>query len=156
MKNVENFKKVLLLMLMLSSFSSCSTDDNAENEGVVDYKYCSEEEPLLIAVQFPKGEALLFKDSIPEELKQKLESCWTIIFDSKTYAAYISYHGHYQFDGYTMPVNGAICNFPDFAKAWDIPKNGCKVFFEGIAYMPTYGGTTNQILIDYVLTRLIK
>ena len=150
--------------MILSYFASCSTENrveqedissiNYENESFVDYNGYSEEEPLS-AFQFPKGEALLFNDFIPEELKEELKACWIILFDRKMDVAYISC-SRFQFDGYTMPVNGEIRNFPDFAKSWDIPENGCKVFFEGTAYQSSGGGTANQILIDYVLKSLKK
>jgi hypothetical protein len=55
-----------------------------------------------------------------------------------------------------MPAGGLICNFPDFAKTWDIPENGRKIYFEGISYYPSFGSTGDRISFDYVLTTLKK
>jgi hypothetical protein len=134
---------------------SINYEDN-EIKGTVAYKRCSgegiKEEPLS-GIQFKKDEAFLFKDFIPEELMKEKEKDWIFLFDSKTDAAYM-WHSKFQPDG--LPVSGMICNFPDFAKSWDISENGCKVFFEGITYVSSFGGTANQVLIDYVLTTLKK
>jgi hypothetical protein len=131
-------------------------EDN-ETEGTVAYKRCREYEPSPINY-FPRGEAYYFKDSIPDRLKTELRKCWTILYDTKTEdvtldLSNISYL--YDVDA-NMPVHGLICNFPDFAKAWDIPENGCKVSFEGIKYPPSRGGTADYVPMDYVLSILRK
>jgi len=61
---------------------------------------------------------------------------------------------------------GRICNFPDFAKEWDIPEEGLKIYFEGSFYescvrkpYDAYGVGGDEDLwpffsYDFVLTHL--
>ena len=48
---------------------------------------------------------------------------------------------------------GEVCNFPDFAREWNIPPDGIKVYFEGRAYHSCLEWGAS---IDYVLTYLKK
>ena len=128
---------------------SINYEDN-ELTGTVAYKRCPPQglDPVmpLSGIQFPQGEAYLFKDSVSEEMITKLKNYWIMVFDSKTDMA-----GFYTIK---LPISGIICNFPDFAKAWDIPEDGCKVYFEGLTYQSSYGGITYGLQFDYVLTNL--
>ena len=51
-----------------------------------------------------------------------------------------------------------ICNFPDFAKEWDVSDKGQKVYIEGITYesCEEHGGHATVSNFDCVLTTLIK
>jgi hypothetical protein len=107
---------------------------------------------------FPRGEAYLFKDSIPQSMKLQIRNeiinghtvSWIVFDDSNDNVCMdIEKSGE-------IPNVCRICNFPDFAKEWNIPVNGCKVRYEGITYdacVPIYG-TANFVGFDYVLTSL--
>jgi hypothetical protein len=169
-------KHILLVLFVMSFFSSCADQGNSiisdendepaienlpsinyednELDGSVAYRRCAGgEENQLMGIQFQKGEAYYFKDFIPAQMKTELTKCWVILFDSAKEEVHITCDDK---SLYGLPIWGMICNFPDFAKAWDIPENGCKVIFTGITYLPTWGGTANQILMDYVLTTLAR
>ena len=133
---------------------SINYEDN-ELTGTIAYKRCpippealNPEMSFKGGIQFPQGEAYLFKDSVSEKMITKFKNYWIILFDSKTDITHLFTRL------FNMPTGGVICNFPDFAKAWDIPENGCKVYFEGLTYVSSYGGTANQVQFDYVLTNL--
>ena len=50
---------------------------------------------------------------------------------------------------------GYICNFPDFAREWDLPEGGCKVDIEGVMYnSPCNYGLADAVYFDSVLTSL--
>ena len=132
-------------------------EDN-ELEGTVAYKRCEIERPLYpiyplwpsTEMRFPTGEAYLFKDSVPYQKQVELVRNWIILYNrDKKNETRITMDGTY-----SLPFRGMICNFPDFAKAWDIPEYGCKVYIEDISYLPTFGSNGEVISFDYVLTTL--
>ena len=139
----------------IKKLPSFSYEDN-ELKGTVAYKYCdygdSDEEQFLFSpVQFPRGEAYLFKDFLPDEMRSKVENRVFFIFES---SANITSLWFKQRNG-LLPYYGTVCNFPEYAKAWDIPTNGCKVYYEGISYKGSSFGA-HRISIYYVLTTLNK
>lgn len=119
---------------------------------------CSENEQLA-SLSFPKGEAYLFNDSLPIQRETQLlvdayeggTSIW-FVFNSKTNSANL-----YIAIGSILNIC-KICNYPDFAKEWNITKNGQKVYFEGITYQTCNpsGGIGTVSYFDYILTTLIK
>ena len=121
-------------------------EDN-ELEGTVAYKRCNPQELTLSGIQFPQGEAYLFKDFIPEKIEMELieSKSWIILFDSKT--DIVTFLRAWT-DNLKIPVVGFICNFPDFAKAWNIPEEGIKVYFEGLSYCPSWGSIANIFSTD--------
>ena len=133
-----------------------------EQEGTVAYKCCVDpesgvEKNKLANIQLPKGEAYLFKDGFPEEMREEITGRVVIIMYESKPGDVTIHSRHYDKDHSSIPVYGSICNFPDFVKDWDIPKNGCKVYFKGITYDPTpFYGTTGHIPICYVLTTFKK
>ena len=157
-------KLVALIALLTGGFSSCT--EKEELGGDVPYKPCpcEKEMPLWEIQQFPRGEAYLFKDSIPIQMVNKINTemyldpfpkiCW-IVYDSEIDDACINIGNLFYPDGGSISSIGSICNFPDFAKEWIIPENGCKVNLEGIMYEPcNIDGTANVVRINYVLTSL--
>jgi hypothetical protein len=167
--NLRKLLKLLTFLLMVMIFvtacnSNIENEDNGlpinyednELEGTVAYRRpCKEAKPLLRS--HPQGIAYLFKDFIPEgieELYKPIDTtsnvAYWIVFDSKANRVVL-----YGFDGFWWSA-GDVCNFPDFAKAWDIPENGCKVYFEGIAYesCTPKGGIPMSYSYDFVLTIL--
>ncbi|MCL2098748.1 MAG: hypothetical protein FWH23_08355 [Bacteroidales bacterium] len=165
-KFFERLQKVTVLVLcvmLAGSLYSCA--EKAETGGEVSYKPCPCEEGKEEALLY-KGEAYLVKDTLSIELlytwlEEKNPTLlngiilFCIIFDSKTNSTCLYSTGY-------MYVNmGRICNFPDFAKEWDIPKNGCKVYFEGIRsrsceYVPQQCCGWNDFYFgfDFTLTNL--
>ncbi len=141
---------VVLLFLFLGA--SCQNREIGE----VPYALCPcNEEQELANLEVPDGEAYLFNDSIPEQVwfqisKSNKMAKW-IILDSKTNLAvlYISKTET------SLRKVCKICNYPDFAKEWVIPQNGCMVYYKGIGYDAcTPAGLADAVYIDYVLTNL--
>jgi len=153
---------VMFIVLMVS-LSSCVQKAVVEesDEGVkVPYVPCTCEENPLAELQFSQLEAYLLKDSIPKQIDFEIRSelyesskevCW-IVFDSKTNNAILTVGG-----GAIRNIC-EICNFPDFVKEWNIPQNGCKIYFEGLTYQPCApkGGIATESYFDYVLTTIKK
>ena len=144
--------------MLAGGLPSCK--DKEKLEGNVPFKLCpcEEEKPLAATTQlFSQGEAYLFRDSISWDQLDWSDPfrkvCW-IVYNSETDETRIN------FENFALPVHGIrvvgpICNFPDFAKKWDIPANGYKVYFEGKAYAPCNpAGLMNVSYLDYVLTNL--
>lgn len=150
--------KIVAIVLMLAgSFYSCK--EREESDGTVPYKPCSCEKELFTGLKFSQGEAYLFRDYIPEKMTKQINDeiysapfplvCW-IVYYSETDVADISFRSN---SGGITYV-GTICNFPDFAKEWIIPENGCKVNFEGrILESCNPFGVANAVYIDYVLIK---
>jgi hypothetical protein len=152
MKTTVKFAAILLILVI--GFYSCKEED----EGNVPYAHCSCDDKPLAEMNFPLGEAHLFKDFIPEnmnlqirkELNENNGTVIWIIYDSKTDKASLTVG-----EGVLQNIC-EICNYPDFAKNWSIPPNGCKVYFEGITYQPCVfkGGIATISYYDYILTKL--
>ena len=160
----------LCVICMLFSWSCQSNMDGQPDIHEIDevpYKPCpcGEEEPFYEKQFFSKGEVYLFKDSIPvqkdNQMSNKIHSApfpmvCCIVYDSETDAASISIANSCldRKSGCIM-VRGLICNFPDFAKEWVIPENGCRVDIEGLIYSgscePHYA---YYIPINCMLTKL--
>ncbi|MDR2066080.1 MAG: hypothetical protein LBP85_10300 [Prevotellaceae bacterium] len=144
------------LLLILAGMLACGKEEK-NTQGNVPYRPCDCDDKPLANLDFPSGEAYLFNDSIPndmdfqirDELNQGHIVNW-IVYDSET-------------DKTSLTVGEGsirniceICNYPDFAKAWSIPQNGYKVYFEGITYEPCIpkGGIATISYYDYILTVL--
>jgi hypothetical protein len=150
---IENIAQPFQIVKIPASDKNILIPDN----GIVVYKTCCEEERAWVDYDtfLKKREAYLFKDSIPDQMKYleigipSDQMYYWIVFDSKTDRAclnlkYLGVHWYCE-----------ICNFPNFAKEWNIPQNGCEIYFEGRLYQPCidYGGI-DVGYFDYVLTRL--
>ena len=159
---MKTFKFIAIMLVLAGSMASCK--DKAEKEEIgenVPYKPCPcGETHSSDQLQFQKGEAYFFRDSIPEQMSNQINKeiystpfpivCW-IVYYSKTDTGNI----YFRNSSGGMTCVGTICNFPDFAKKWDLPENGCKVYFKGRAYEPCdASGIANVVYIDYILTRL--
>jgi hypothetical protein len=150
------FKITAIVMMVAGSVSSCGK--RSEAGGEVPYKPCSCEEGKPSVGLFPTGEAYLFKNYIPEQMANQISEelsdashkvCWMVYY-SETDDVFMWIGNLNDFLFY----HGKICNFPDFAKKWAIPENGCKVDFEGLMYETCSGGLTNVIPFEDVLTKL--
>jgi hypothetical protein len=116
---------------------------------------CNCDLPLIQPNVLSSVEAYLFRDSVPYELAYSFRLlvpnfvCW-ITYDSKTGGAAIHYNRH---NSLGNKGDGAICNFPDLVKEFDIPENGCKVYLEGLMYDTCGAYITDGIVFNYVLTK---
>jgi hypothetical protein len=147
MKKTLTFAAIVLL---LAGSFSCGKENNED----VLYAPCACDDKPLAELRLPSGEAYLFNDSIPndmdfqirDELYQGHIVNW-IVYDSETNKASLTVG-----EGAIRNIC-EICNYPDFAKAWSIPQNGCKVYFEGITYEPCTpkGGFATISYFDYIL-----
>ena len=177
---MERMKKRNLLLPMLIifaiSFFTCNQKEEPEEEilgGEVPFELCpqrnNEEEHYLTPTQpFPRGEAYLFKDSIPVQMMNQINIeihsdpyptvCWIIYYSEKDSARiivgnkdgfYVS-HGFEAGGGFSYKNwEGLICNFPDFAKDWDIPVNGIKVDVEGEHYRASVRTLHSRVIYNY-------
>jgi hypothetical protein len=144
-------------LMLTGSFYSC--ENNGEiTDGDVPYKpcLCDEEKPISGKSQ---GEAYLFKDFISEEMYHQMNKensdapsrgVCSIVFDSATGSAELFIRQG------NMQSIGEICNFPVFALEWNIPQNGCKVYWVGIVYESCVpkGGIATATYFDFILTNL--
>jgi hypothetical protein len=140
------------------NLSNGNTTNPQETNAIeeIPYKPCPCETPEADVL---RGEVYLFKDSIAQQMDYEeinielltsgisLGTC-VIIFDSKTQTATLTPIKEVQM--LANPVTFLICNFPDFAKEWDIPQNGCKVSIDGTLYGDC-GGIAYGTHLNYVL-----
>jgi hypothetical protein len=124
-------------------------------EGDVPYIPCPCGEEPFEELQFPQGEAYLFKDSIPLQMYNQIQAelsdkshvvCWILIQKGMVTMTIGNLNK-------ILLVYGIICNFPNYAKKWSIPQNGYKVDVKGLLYT-SCGGTTGHIGLDYLLTKI--
>jgi len=151
--NIRASRILFVVLLMLAGgVTSCKKEKN----GNVPYKPCPcKNKPA--SNSFSRGEAYLFRDSVPRQIIFDIDPAVSgIIYYSETGEAYIGFRGFSVTDA--LLHTGFICNFPDFAKEWDIPENGLKIYFEGQAYTACNpgGGIATIVWYDYMLTKLVK
>ena len=158
MKRLKILKHAAIVLILAGVLSSCTK--KTESDDKIPYVPCPCEEEKDSREIF-QGEAYLFKDSIPIQMvkiinneffnKPRKAVCWILYFSENDYIEIII--GNYK--DYSMIGRGTICNFPYFAREWNIPQNGCKVDIKGLMYDPcTCYGVTNVFCFDYVLTSL--
>jgi hypothetical protein len=137
--------KTAAILLILAGIFSCRKDKDKDQNDSVPYMPCpceGKEKVDLMATN-----AQLFKDSIPSSIKNK-------------YNTYVIYHSDSDSATfYTHPdifVIYHICNFPDYAKKWDIPRQGCEIYLKGQIYRPCYTlfHPMDRAYYDIVLTTL--
>jgi len=116
-----------------------------------DYKYDSS------GIQLLKGvEAYLFRDSLPRQMGYDFyhnESdfiCWIIMN-----GAFGNDWIYFYWRGYNFRIQGEgmICNIPNSAKELDVAETGCKVYIEGLMYMPCRVTLGDKITFDFVLSK---
>jgi hypothetical protein len=72
-----------------------------------------------------EGAGYLFVDFFPDELQREIDIIYVIYnkeYDSGYFSVVVYSKGHY---------SGNICNFPDFAKEWEINSDGKQIYFQG-------------------------
>jgi hypothetical protein len=134
MKAIKNFKVASVLLILAGGLASCKEEKGDE---FVPYAVCDYEGNYITAIDVA-GNAYLFNDSIPKAIEEELQQ-----EGYKSFAAWIVYV--LKDNSTTMKViskleskyehsTSVICNYPDFAKQWEIPLNGQKVYYEGTAF----------------------
>jgi len=117
--------KTILCLIAVSLFTAGGCNKN--DVSVVPYKECTNES--FIDTISMEGVGYLFVDSIPAEL-QKENNVMYIIYNKEDNLAAFSV-------AYPTEAiyNGNICNFPDFAKEWEIPVEGKQIYYKGELYV---------------------
>jgi len=148
-------KRIIFLAVAAGILSSCAK--KSDSGGEVPYKPCPCEEVKTMLDKF-QGEAYFFRDFIPEqedlqirtELSNGSHKVYWIVFDSKTGLSELTVG-----QGVQRGI-GEICNFPEFAEEWNIPENGCKVYFEaeGFEACAPKGGIGTISYFDFILKNL--
>ena len=124
---------------------------NQEKAGYVPYKSCPCETDMP-PVFFEQIESYLFRDSVPEYrlLNPASDNSLWIVF----------YSGRNETGIIRVPPRGIyvghICNFPDFAKKWDIPEDGLKIYFEGYTQTFCFAYVGLGTRYSFILTNLKK
>jgi hypothetical protein len=99
-------------------------ENNVSTERICERAYFDFTIPL-------KGVSCLFVDSVPADLKDNMYANY-IIYDKKQDLATLFAYYSYPLVPYREAFYcGFICNFPDFAKEWEIPSEGKQIYYEG-------------------------
>ena len=146
--NIEILKSITLLLVLMGSFSSCT--DKSDKLTVIPYIDCAHEGEYLDTLQL-EGVGLLFVDSVPIRL-QNTNDVMYITYDKEQNTA--TFSANYPTRAQYV---GNICNFPDFAKNWEISSEGKQIYYKGelhetgayLSGIPIIGG-------DMILTTLIN
>jgi hypothetical protein len=144
-------------LLGFGGCASMNSDENGDNYtgGAVPYAPCPCGEEGDHQNHITKGEALLFVNSVPKQIDSDYFG------EGREYRNYIVYYSEgdsaelYEFhDRYKVICS--ICNFPSFAKKWNIPDSGVTVDYEGKYYDACYPiyGFANFSHYSMILTEL--
>jgi hypothetical protein len=147
---------VLLVILIITGCENKNIEAN-ETEGDLPYLACPHEGEYLDTVKLV-GEAYLFNDSVPDLAKIELQEKRT----TSDFVAWIIYNQ--DIDVATLYTSSSkeesssiICNYPEFAKHWNISLNGQNVHFEGTMYKTgEYLSVPPIVGYDMILTLLKK
>ena len=117
-----------------------------EAETRIPYVICESEDGYMDSIQM-KNETWLFNDSVSTTfLRQSGYISWIVYTPENNTAIMHVSSTHYNIH--------EICNYPEFAKQWDVPLSGQKVYYEGIAYRMNAG--YDSPLYKIVLTTFRK
>ena len=147
-------KLTAILLVMAGSFSCQNKADNDDN---VSYAICPHEGGYMDTTKV-EGYAYLFNDSIPELINIELQKNWNtfdstawIIYNRNTNAAILYASSKKE------RSTGNICNYPEFARQWQIPLDGQQVYYKGINFKTgEYLSAPASVGYDVVLTILKK
>lgn len=150
----KTFLLTMIVLLMMVGGAGCEKENERNN---VPYAECDCVEKEILRPNHSIKGALFFKattqieSKLLEQLRMGSSEKW-VIYNIQTKQATL-----YIVDG-TFFSTGRICNFPDFAKEWNISNNGQKIYIEGIEFKTCkdYGGIGMYSYFDYVLTTLVK
>jgi len=147
---------------------SVHVNQDAMLGGEVPFQPCRCENPLYpYQFQLPKGEAYLFGNHVSQKMVEHIEHkinsypfpivTWIISIGNIVYIFIANLNPSSIPGELTMwsfsHWHGEVCNFPDFAREWNIPPDGVKVYFEGRIYSSCLDWGA---VVDYVLTYLKK
>jgi hypothetical protein len=141
-------KLAAVLLILAGNLASCEEEKEEKKDGHVPYAVCDHDGNYLDTIDMT-GNVYLFNDSIPKEIEAELQQ-----EGRKSSAAWIVYVS--KDNSATMRVISKhiesiciICNYPDFAKQWEIPLNGQKVYYEGTAF------EVGRYLVDIVSYNMV-
>lgn len=122
MKKILSFVAILL---MLASAFTCGKEEKYEN--TPRHILCNKTEDNYINTINLQGNGYLFLNSIPIELESQNNVAFVVYFPEQDNAIFRA--------AYSDAIyNADICNFPDYAKHWEIPLQGKVFSFEGDFY----------------------
>jgi hypothetical protein len=149
------------------AYSGIITEENPDNGGddnnppeinheyQVPYAACNHEGKYLSTTDV-EGNAYLFNNNVPEAIKAELQKekessgfvAWIVyVSDDNTATMYVSSKNE--------ESTGKICNYPEFAKLWEIPLNGQKISYTGTAFkVGEYLSIPPHVGYDLVLNTL--
>jgi len=146
-------KHTAIALLLAGSVFSCAK--RGESSGEVPYKPCPCETND-VSLGTIKGEARLFVD------EQSSRNTEIIVYHSYVYD-YFSDRAYLKLKLNSLPFfsenlpdwSGVldICNFPDFAKKWEI-SGGIDVYYEGIIYPHCEEFGCREFCYNFILTKL--
>jgi len=141
MKKTLKFTALSAVLLMLAGVMVSCNRDIDEKYSNVPFWICPSDDGYIKSLEV-EGYALLFNDSISEDIKTKINQQVETLFQGAgvlSYVAYIVYEGNNiaTLRLITRSDIGTyfICNFPDFAKEWGESPTGQKIFFRGKAFL---------------------
>jgi hypothetical protein len=144
-------KTAAILLILAGVMISCGKEKEDNIQGNVPYKPCDcEKAEMEFGRELFKGEAVFFKDLSEEQRNEKIyqSNNRIILYDTETDNAVLYAYSDILYQCY-------ICNFPDFAKEWDITQDGQRVYYNGTMYhaCDPYG-TADRVYTDMVLITL--
>ena len=150
-----------ILLTLTGSLVSCTAEKKEEEiGGNVPFKLCPDAGERLGVLS---GEAYLFRDYIPLQMQILLFSppriVATIVLCGETDRVLFEIRSTTQEGQGIVGVTragGVICNFPDFAREWNICNNGIRVYYEGFKYRHSRIIPGDHSPFDLVLTALTK
>ena len=123
-------------------------------EGYVPYECPNEKDGYLDTISM-EGVGYLFVNAIPAGL-QKEDNIMYIIYNKEDNST--TFSARYTIESAIMYLgnyNGSICNFPCFAKEWEVPTEGKQIYYKGELYVTgIYWSEPPYIGGDLVLTTL--
>ena len=116
----------------------------------ISYSKCTYDDGYMDTISI-EGVGYLFVNYVPAEL-QKDNNVMYIIYNKEDNLT--AFSAAYPTEAL---YNGNICNFPDFAKEWEIPTEGKQIYYKGELYVTgAYLNVPPHIGGDLILTTLLK
>lgn len=124
MKN--NILKLTAFLLILTGSVSCENDIGTYKDRPI-YTLCKKLEGSYLNILKLQGNGRLFLDSIPVKLVSQNNVTLIVYYPEQDSAIF-------KLSNPEAIYNAEICNFPDYAKHWEIPLQGKTFSFEGDFY----------------------
>jgi hypothetical protein len=123
-KNMKSLYYLLIpaLMLAMASFSGCEKEKNK-----LMYIMCENAQENYLDTVILQGQGYLFLDSVPSELANNMNVGFIVYYQGNNRAEFRLLQS-------TAVYTAEICNFPDYAKQWNIPSQGKAIVYKGDFY----------------------